>query len=360
MAEIQKWIKELFINPDKRIIGLGDSKMFPLYWYQIFPTYRCTRKCGFCFVDKQKGNLRNVPDMNEKTLQRLCEWLPKSYYEHNYLFCMVQFLGGEPLLLTPYIKRIMDAVFEKTPGMIGLLHTNADLWDSVNWDDLDNINIWHLQSGNTDIDELSRRLDIILSHGENLFNGVPSCIAIVWDEYNLSRMEELISFARDRNIALRTYHDYTRSEDEPYKEHLLKRMHDAVDLLEKYKMTSNLFLDAFVKWDYPVSQFPCGSRLITIQPDGSAGVCTREPNLENSRIGTIFDEGLLAKVKTRKDWHVRYNKIGHPEECLTCIVKNTCQGGCIFDRVHRTKKLTGSYAFCKLHKEIFPRLNMLQ
>ena len=77
--------------------------------------------------------------MDENTFARLLEWIPEVWRVNAIGVNVVNFLGGEPLLRTDRIKKIMDVVRRQTDGIHGLVNTNGDLVDAVAWDDLEHI-----------------------------------------------------------------------------------------------------------------------------------------------------------------------------------------------------------------------------
>lgn len=77
--------------------------------------------------------------MDEGTFSRLLDWIPEVWKANNVKVNSIGFLGGEPFLRTDRIRRVMDSVYKNTQGMQGYVYTNGDLVDSVNWDDLEDI-----------------------------------------------------------------------------------------------------------------------------------------------------------------------------------------------------------------------------
>jgi len=55
--------------------------------------------------------------MDETTFARLLEWIPEVWRHNAIQVNVINFLGGEPLLRTDRIKKIMDVVRRETEGM---------------------------------------------------------------------------------------------------------------------------------------------------------------------------------------------------------------------------------------------------
>ena len=147
----------MYHRNDGRMQGEGEWQKFPYFWFLLFLSYRCTRRCDYCYALNQVGD-SNVAEMDEKTFSRLLEWIPEVWQTNNVKVNAISFLGGEPFLWTDRIRRIMDAVYRRTDGMQGLVNTNGDLVDAANWDDLEAIQWITTNITDIDIPELARRM----------------------------------------------------------------------------------------------------------------------------------------------------------------------------------------------------------
>jgi len=137
-TEHVKQLKRMYSIKNGRLPGVSGWENYPLFWFLLFLSYQCTRRCGYCYSFNQVGD-STVMEMDENTFSRLVEWIPEVWRVNNVKVNAVGFLGGEPLLRTDRIKKIMDSVYTTTDGMQGFLYTNADVIDSVDWDDLEDI-----------------------------------------------------------------------------------------------------------------------------------------------------------------------------------------------------------------------------
>ncbi|MHB1405893.1 MAG: radical SAM protein [Desulfitobacteriaceae bacterium] len=182
-TEHVKQLKRMYSHEDGRLKGEGSWEKFPLFWFLLFLSYRCTRRCSYCYAFNQVGD-DNKLEMDENTFARLLDWIPEVWKLNNVKVNTIGFLGGEPLLRTDRIKKVMDAVYKNTDGMQGLLYTNGDLIDSVNWDDLEDIQWINTNITDISIEELSRRMNIISERS----NVIGQTIVATLDDYNLERV----------------------------------------------------------------------------------------------------------------------------------------------------------------------------
>lgn len=350
------WLSELIKNKDvhNKIVGKGEHLYSALVWNFVYLSTRCTRKCNFCST---KHITNDKVDMNDETFNRLCEWIPEMYHKDDKLISSVHFLGGEPLLDTPRIKKLMDSVFQKTPGMLGHVYTNGDLLDSINWNDLELIQAVRLNITDLSIDEIKRRIEIIKNK-----NKVPF-IAGVLDEDSFDRIDDILRYVLENDIRHTFFRDINRGNDKEYIDNVIKKLHEMCDILEQYKSKGYK-----IKTDHFISVFTprmgdrqhkkvCGNGSFAISPDGSVSCCVRGLYNNESKIGTIWDKKLYETGKEfAVIWEKNPDKIGSAKECSICKIKYLCGGGCTYARWTNNGVLTGEYPFCKINKEIFPRL----
>lgn len=354
---IPEWFIELIKNKNNRIVGKGDYECAPLVWNTIYLTTKCTRKCQGCstnYITKDKK------DMTDETLNRLCEWIPETYYNHNKLVSWVIFLGGEPLLVTDKIKKIMDNVHLKTPGMLGQVFTNGDLLDKTNWNDLEHIQSLCLNTTDIDLIEIKRRIEMIEA------KGLQPGLSTVLDEGSFSKVNDILIYAIENNVITLFYRDIFRGNDFKYIDNVLFKLHELCDILEKYKLKgykikTDQFYSLFMPRINDRQHTPiCGNNTFGISPDGSISCCIRGLYNNESKIGTIWDKNIYEQGNSCKRlWERKHDNVGHDDECLSCSVKYSCGGGCTFARFANTGTLIGKYPFCKINKEIYTRLEEL-
>jgi len=168
----------------------------------------------------------------------------------------------------------MYSVYENTDGMPGSLNTNGDLIDSVNWDDLEDIQWMTTNITDISIEELSRRMKIISERS----NVIGQTIVATFDDYNLERVLDISRFGIENGYRLRYQKDVFKGSDTEYKERLLKKYHELCDLLEDYivkgyDVVTTFLLDTLIpSWDLESSPYVCGRRLATVYPDGTVGL----------------------------------------------------------------------------------------
>jgi len=157
LTEHDKPFNRMYSKEDGRLQGKDGWEKFPFFWFLLSLSYKCTRRCSYCYVFNQDG-YDNKMEMDENTSLRLLEWIPEVWKVNNVKVNVIVFLGGEPLLRTDRIKKVMDSVYKNTDGMQGFLYTNGDVIDSVNWDDLEDVQWISINITDISIEELSRRM----------------------------------------------------------------------------------------------------------------------------------------------------------------------------------------------------------
>lgn len=358
ITEHSKQLRTMYKTQDDRLVGSGEWKQFPLFWFLLFMSYECTRRCPNCYSFNQVGDGKHE-EMSEETFSRLLEWIPEVYHLNNVKVNVIVFLGGEPLLRTDRIKRVMDACYEKTPGIQGNVYTNGDVIDKVNWDDLEDIQWMTTNITDISLPELSRRMKII-EERSNVIN--QTIVATLDDPGNLNRVEEITIQGLEEGYRLRFYRNLFRGLDVDYKKKLLKKYHTVCDILEQYLIkgydvhTTFLFDTLIPGWNLESSPYHCGKRIATIYPDGSVGPCLRN---HRYKTGTIWNQDPLFLVRENK-FEMNYHRDDLPEDCRICESRDTCQGGCPNDRLLLTGTVKGKSVMCDVHKEIIPRLKDIE
>ncbi|HSO10235.1 MAG TPA: SPASM domain-containing protein, partial [Desulfoprunum sp.] len=355
-AHVQQ-LQKMYSLDNGRLQGEAGWEKFPLFWFILFLSYQCTRKCRYCYALNQAGVGRQRLEMDEDTFAVLLDWIPDVWRQNNVKVNIVNFLGGEPLLRTDRIRKVMDVVYSHTDGMQGLVNTNADLVDTVNWDDLESIQWMTVNIADTSLEELARRMNIIRQRS----NVINQTIAATLDEVNLERVVDIARFGMENGYRLRFYKNLFAAPGGEYHRKLLKKYHEVVDLLENYIArgvnvhTTFLFDILIPSWDLPSSPYPCGRRLAVVFPDGKIGPCIRNHGFTT---GTILDPDPLRRLQCAM-FHYDGTRSDLPEDCRNCPSRGVCQGGCPNDKLLVTGNSAGRSVACDLHREIIPRLQHL-
>ena len=355
-TEHVRQLKAMYSREDGRLKGPPGWEKLPYFWFLLFLSYECTRRCQFCYSFNQVGD-GSPTEMDDNTFSRLLDWIPEVWKANNVKVNSVGFLGGEPLLRTDRIKKVMDSVYKNTDGMQGYLYTNGDLIDSVNWDDLEDIQWISTNITDIGIDELARRMDVVRTRS----NVINQTVVTTLDDLNLDRILDVTRFGIENGYRLRYYRDLFRQTDSGYHQSLRVKYHQLCDLLEQYidkgyDVHTTFLLDTLVpSWKHEASPYPCGKRIAKINPDGSFGPCIRN---QSFKTGTIFDPNPLEKIQS-STFHYDFASPNAPAECRECEVRAVCQGGCPNDRLLLTGTVSGKSFMCDIHKEIIPRLNNL-
>lgn len=350
-------MKRMYSIEDGRLRADAGWEKLAFFWFLLFLSYRCTRKCSYCYSFTQVGE-DNEAEMDDNAFSRLLEWIPEVWKVNNVKVNAIGFLGGEPLLRTDRIRRVMDSVYENTDGMQGFLYTNGDLIDSVHWEDLEDIQWISTNITEISIDELSRRMSIIAARS----NVIGQTIVATLDDYNLERAIEITRFGIENGYRLRFYRNLYRGLDSEYKKSLLIKYHEICDVLEDsvakgYDVHTTFMIDTLIPlWDHESSPYQCGRRVATVFPDGSVGPCIRNHTMKT---GTIFDDDPLSAIQC-ESFHYDVKRPEIPDECRECESMTACQGGCPNDKLVLTGTTAGKSVVCEIHKEIIPRLRYLE
>jgi uncharacterized protein len=342
---------------DGRMQGEGVWAKLAFFWFLLNLSYKCTRRCDYCYAINQVSDV-NVMEMDENTFSRLLEWIPEVWRVNNIKVNVIVFLGGEPLLRTDRIKKVMNSVFKNTEGMQGNVTTNGDLIDTVNWDDLEDIQWITTHITDISIEELARRMKIIGKRA----NVLGQTISVTLDDYNLGRLLDISRFGIENGYRLRYSRNLFKGLDADYKQRLLKKYHELCDLLENYILkgydvrTTFLLDDLIPLWDSESTPHLCGKNLAAVYPDGTIGPCNRNPAYKT---GTIFDTNPLNSLRC-DTFHFDITRPDLPDDCKKCESRTTCQGGCPNDKLLLTGTTSGKSVVCDIHKEIIPRLRYLE
>lgn len=342
---------------DGRSQAPGVWAKLPTFWFILFLSYKCTRRCDYCYSFNQIADGK-YQEMDDATFARLLEWIPEVWRINNVKVNYVGFLGGEPFLRTDRIRKIMESVYKHTNGMQGALNTNADLVDSVRWDDLEYIQWITTNITDLSLEELSRRMKIIGGRS----NASGQTIAVTLDEFNLERILDITRFGIENGYRLRYQKNIFKGMDLEYQISVLREYHKLCDLLEHYVLAgydvhTTFLLDTLIPlWEYDDSPYPCGKRLATVFPDGSVGPCIRD---HSHKSGTIFDSNPLSIIHNDV-FHYDLARQDIPEECRACDARTTCQGGCPHDKLLLKGSRAGKSLACDIHKQIIPRLRKLE
>jgi uncharacterized protein len=356
LTEHVKQLKAMYSKQDGRFQGKDGWEKLPFFWFLLFLSYTCTRKCEYCYSFNQADDATKM-EMDENTFSQLLEWIPEVWKANNVKVNAIGFLGGEPLLRTDRIKKVMDTAYSNTDGMQGFLYTNGDVIDSVNWDDLEDIQWISINITDTAIEELSRRMKVISTRS----NVINQTVVATMDDYNLERVVDVSRFGLENGYRLRYYMNAYKGLDPEYRQRLLKKYNELCDVLEGYVVKgydvhTTFLLDTLIPlWNEEGSPYLCGKRVAAVYPDGTVGPCLRNHTFKT---GTIFDGNPLSTIQCEM-FHYNVSRPEIPDECRECESRTTCQGGCPNEKLLLTGTTSGKSVMCEIHKEIIPRLRYL-
>ncbi|WP_054692240.1 hypothetical protein [Desulfosarcina cetonica] len=88
-------LQALYAKDDSRIQGKPGWEKFPLFWFLLFLSYRCTKRCPYCYAFNQVGD-DNARDMDDRTFSRLLEWIPAVWQANNIKVNIINFWAASP------------------------------------------------------------------------------------------------------------------------------------------------------------------------------------------------------------------------------------------------------------------------
>ncbi len=333
----------------------GKYMDYPTLWFALFPSYQCTRKCGFCYTDRQEG-LHG--EMDDNTFSRLVEWIPEVYEQSGIKRALIIWLGGEPLLRTDRIHMLSQRLEPHKGVFLQDVFTNADLVDILNWKHLQEVYRFTINTCNTPLDEIRRRVEII-NQNRNKRSPWPCTLATTLDDYNLDRLESILRYGLVAGLRFRFQSDMYRIADPDYRSKVLLYMHNACDILEDHRQKggeifTEFFFDGSITgwYGYEKSPFFCGKSVIRVNPDGTIGPCIRDAG---GKFGDIWSGNAMEAVR-RPEYHFKYYRPTNPPDCLECSIRSVCQGGCPVHKRFSTGSWDGRHPMCEVYKEIIPRL----
>lgn len=345
----------------RKLSEIPGYKWMPLFWLTLFLNYTCTRRCPDCTTAMQ-GHTKG--EMSDKIFEDMLKYIVKTYNQSDIAIFFIIFLGGEPLLRTDRIKRVMDKLAEENVIGAGNVFSNCDLVDRVNWDDLKSIGVWSHNVTDVSVEETQRRMEIVRAH----LNIQSYTMMVVADDFNMqgSRIEDITRMGLENKAWVRLYHDKYKHSDEAYKKELVKKIHKFYDVYEeamakgelnwglhgKMDMVHNILSPRH--WDnYNIlTPYGCGRRVMAIHPDGNVSACIREMN---EFCSNIYSETPIEDIKQDK-YLWAYKRPNVAEECKTCEVREPCQGGCPNERYQAYGVYSGKTPWCEVYKETLPRL----
>lgn len=343
-----------------RWTGTGKYRYFAGFTFLIDLTNDCTRRCSYCYA-KNEGNLEGR--MSDDTFNKTLKWIKYIYDVNKIKYNLIIFMGGEPLLDTPRIKLTMRYALESiSPVFYGMIITNGDCIEHVDWNDLQDLDFWMQAVHDTSLEENIRRMKIAKDHIQRMQS---QTWVIVCSDKNIDRIKDLTYAAVENDYRLRIYRDIYRIKDKSYRDKLSIAYNNVLDILEDYaNQGHDIPLDALFDvlnpkyhkgFDgYPVSPYMCGRNYASIRTDGTVSSCIRKKKTFNTRV----DEFDISKLKTPEyQWRLSHKR--HPDECFECEVRTECQGGCPFDNEITTGSTIGKSIMCDVHKPVILRMQKI-
>ncbi len=316
-------------------------------------TDSCNLRCGYCFIN---GNMpKRCPGSNVMTWEIAKEAVDMYFanIKPTRFHKTIVFYGGEPLLIFPLLRRIVDYI--QTEHRIGYEQFNVGLILITNGTTITPLVARYL----AEHQEISVCISLdgceethdqrrVYSDGHGTFRDVMSGIERLYsagqtkvnisttiDEHNIDRLGELL-ILNDRfkfqtvnfNLLLDTA---DRMIDSDYTEKATRRMLEYFErarqvglhedrIMRKVRAISNGVL-------HPFDCRATGGQL-AISPDGSLGVCHEGVGCKTFFFGKVSRDFVFSANPTIQEWGKR-SPLTMPQ-CFSCPSLGLCGGGCAY------------------------------
>lgn len=343
----------------------------------IAPTLNCNFICNYCFVDINKGEIKN------QLLDGILHYIEQKCVEQSVEKCDIIWFGGEPLLVIEKVEYFMSK-FKKlsekynfssqssivTNGyflsldVFERLIENAILSIQVTLDGVsENHNKYRTQ------EDLKPTFDIIYNnllriHQEIKYDNFSIGIRSNFLEDNLESMENFIpmflkDFKTDNrfSISFRPIIDFTgksknaiktKREAREIESHLIKQLFYRNDSLNISRPMFSLLPNPLHRWCSATEK----DNLI-ISYDGSIYKCDSCITDSSKKIGKINENGQISYNENKKQW--TYSIFDECKvRCLNCKRLPICMGGCILEIIE-----TGDFICHYTDEYIYSSLNYL-
>lgn len=318
-------------------------------YLRILTTTACNARCSYCY---EKGF--KTETMNEKTADAVIKYilkLPKmeKFYIH--------WFGGEPLLNTKVIDKVMESVYDKLKEN----GTHVYVYFTSNGSMLDKEmckkakKIWHTSYFQITVDDIGKKYDDIKNY--------------VNKKYNYNKVIQNIKYLLDEKIQVILRMNYYPNE--------VKKVKNIIDVLSNefgdvckngllifdpapifdsnsnscsncekvYNMSEPaqyliekglLSEDDAINLKFKGGQcYACHQGSFVVAPNGDLYKCTVTMKDKNAVVGNVFD-GI-----DRNNYYFKWVNPILPKKCDKCVFLPLCQGGC------RAGELGYLSVFCK-------------
>jgi radical SAM protein with 4Fe4S-binding SPASM domain len=312
----------------------------------IYVTSKCNKSCPSCYYPKDGA-------MNGLKALDVAAWIQDTCAAEHVKEFKAHFLGGEPLLNQEVLLNLMDNLYDLPGHPDGkfVVFTNGELLNGFLYRELKAYHARLMLNPTTNsLVWVEKKMAEIKEH----MGGIS--LAVVADEFNLSRLSYLAALAIKYQGHIRVNRLYGGGKDPEYVKQFGKQMHRVFDVLlnSEYVMWPNFILEStYPLWEGPKNCHACGKWFVAIDPNGDIRSC----NADLSTVMGNIDTHTWKDLKPTHRWSAK-----NLEECKDCewSTGGWCQGGCPYTR----KLAYGTYdkpsPFCSIFKELFPRLKELK
>jgi len=316
-------------------------------------TDACNLACGYCFINGNMPNQRcGEKVMSWDTARETIEMYfanlrPTKFHK------TIVFYGGEPLLMFPLLKRIINYIHESHGvelekykiGLLLITNGTKITQEIANYlSEHREVTICVSLDGCEETNDLKR----VYVDGRGTFRNIVAGIELLHlagrrdinisatiDEHNVDRLDELLVLHKQYgfqtvnfNLLLDTAE---RTVDPAYTEHATVRM---VQYFEKAREIG-LYEDRIMRKVRAIGRnvlhpFDCratGAQL-AISPDGSLGICHEGVGCKSFFFGKVSQSFVFADHPLIQEWG-RRSPLTMPQ-CFSCPSLGLCGGGCAY------------------------------
>lgn len=313
----------------------------------LMVSQKCNLRCRYCYGDE--GEYQNKGEMNLDIAVKAMELLMKKTERENIDIC---FFGGEPLMNYKLIRDFIDYV-ESNSNFGRNIHysmtTNLTLLneDIKKFIKEKNIALTVSLDGNKNsndanryykdgrgiydrvvrnINDLDRKLVVrstIAPHNLNIKESIKHLVeTLKYSKVAWAEADNLLS-EKDYEIMTETYIALIDYIDTLIKE----RRYDEV---KKYHMFCNV-LRKFSQDGIRTKGCGAGNNMFAVDIDGKLYPCHRFVGLEEFAIGDVNKQEYDSEKSFLTGWD-----LANFSECLNCIARNSCGGGCVNQNYYST------------------------
>ncbi|HEU5952468.1 TPA: PapB family radical SAM/SPASM ranthipeptide maturase [Streptococcus pneumoniae] len=357
-----KYIKEIYNKSFEKKVKSDLNGM------TLMISQKCNLKCRYCYGDG--GEYQNRGEMTLDTAIKALNFMLNFTKRKDLYIC---FFGGEPLMSFNLIKGFIEYMehnsnfgreihYSMTTNLTLLNENikrfindkNISLTVSLDGDKISNDSNRYFENGNgvydivvKNINELNKKVLVRATISPNNLD-IKNSIRHLTTTLNIPN----VAWAEADNLLNDSdYEKITNSYLEliDYIESLVRK--HKYDDVRKYYMYLNV-LRKFSSDGIRTKGCGAGNNMVAVDIDGKLYPCHRFVGLADFIIGDVNNNKYDSKKNYLTDWD-----LANFSECLTCIARNSCGGGCVNQNYYSTGSIRKhSETNCKYIRKVHERI----